>query len=55
MPEGTLIAKDELGNYYITNDVLGIDTGTRTLPKGYEVKKTASVLQLLYRKAQRGL
>ena len=32
MPEGTLIAKDELGNYYITNDVLGIDTGTRTLP-----------------------
>lgn len=39
MPEGTLIAKDELGNYYITNDVLGIDTGTRTLPKGYEVKK----------------
>ncbi len=39
MPEGTVIAKDKLGNYYITSDILNLETGTRTLPKGYEVKK----------------
>ena len=39
MPEGTVIAKDELGNYYITSDIFILQSGTRTLPKGYEVKK----------------
>lgn len=39
MPEGTLIAKDKTGNYYITSDAMQLSTGTRTLPKGYEVKK----------------
>ena len=39
MPEGTVIAKDENGNYYITSDILNLQSGTRTLPKGYEVKK----------------
>lgn len=39
MPEGTIIAKDESGNFYITTDALNIETGTRTLPDGYEVKK----------------
>ena len=39
MPEGTVIAKDELGNYYITSDIFNLQSGTRTLPKGYEVKK----------------
>lgn len=39
IPEGTAIAKDKRGDYYITSDALGLETGTRTLPKGFEVKK----------------
>lgn len=41
MPEGTIIEKDNRGNYYITSDITGLSNGTRTVPKGYELKKDA--------------
>ena len=39
MPEGMLIAKDMSGKFYVTGDLLNVTSGTRTLPKGYEVKR----------------
>lgn len=40
LPEGAIINKGENGMFYISSDMTKISTGTKTLPKGYEVKKT---------------
>lgn len=39
LPKGTVIQKNDEGDFYISSDVTDLSTGTRTLPKGFEVKK----------------
>lgn len=55
LPEGTVIQKDEHGDFYITGDVTNLSTGTRTLPKGFEVKKNVFGYAIIVPEGTRGI
>lgn len=55
MPDGTIIEKDKYGNYYITSDITGLSTGTKTLPKGYEVRKDITGFAIVVLIDQKGV
>lgn len=55
LPKGTVIIKNDMGEYLLSNSYSGFVTGTRVLPEGYEMKKDCFGATIIVPKGTEGV